>query len=542
MHAEFYARETSALGSIIDGHAFVDGEMRTGTSLLDDVRSALAENQLATLNGSWAAAFEIDDDILLISDRLGSRPIYYCRTKDTWRVSTDYWELVKTVERYTINGRAFSDLLAYGYVMGSATLLEGIFEVPPGTVSTLKPDGTVKHSRYWSFPRRKASSSTVEEHVDRFVSAAHQIADRTATVLRSKALRPHETVSVNLTGGRDSRVVAWMLHSRGIAFRSFTMRSGTDATIASHVAASLGIAHTVVPPWYENRGKPPSSIVSALSPTTSFNVADGTISVAEYSTVPRTFVTGHVGGAPAGTLHDFRTPALARSGPARLTTLYLSKHTRLAEARLTPLFHDSFRQYAQLSVENLTAAASSMFTTLPALDAERQLNFDNRQRRFIFRDYLAQRQVGRAFMPLLDNEWLDLWRGVPDRWFVGAPLYGRAVRELFGREHQELARIPINGHAQADLASPLRATIIDLGAKLARRVKAPKGTSTYDPVALPERQLPMLDRGALADSWRRLPRDTQYAVVTVSAFIERVANVAGTEPSPPADAPQRGVR
>ncbi|WP_203893852.1 asparagine synthase-related protein [Planobispora longispora] len=59
-----------------------------------------------------------------------------------------------------------------------------------------------------------------------------------------------EPVNLALTGGRDTRVLAALLHAAGVPFRATTngLDDHPDVVIARMIARALGVEHTVIPP------------------------------------------------------------------------------------------------------------------------------------------------------------------------------------------------------------------------------------------------------------------------------------------------------
>ena len=84
-----------------------------------------------------------------------------------------------------------------------------------------------------------------------------------------------------------------------------------------------------------------------------------------------------------------------------------------------------------------------------------QVDLEQRQRRLLLRDYLAQRQLTESLLPLNDNEFIDFFRRVPFEWLAGRALYYRVLHErLFVGRRQALAGIPINGERSHTIRYP----------------------------------------------------------------------------------------
>ena len=89
------------------------------------------------LKGSFCAAI-IDDaaqTLVLVTDRLGSYPLYWFRTDDRLVFASELRAALRDHPRPTLNAAAVADFLKFGFPMGDKTLAAGVEMVP--TASTL---------------------------------------------------------------------------------------------------------------------------------------------------------------------------------------------------------------------------------------------------------------------------------------------------------------------------------------------------------------------------------------------------------------------
>lgn len=175
--------------------------------------------------------------VVLFTDRLGARPLYYAVGDDAIAFSTN----VQTVPE--IDGVAFAfdpDYLAeYLYArraFGKRTPVAGIDQLGPATAVTYDPsNGDLNERRYWEptyRPVERPLSHYVDELASRFAAA---VADRTAD---------DRTPGLLLSGGSDSRAVLAAADS----MHTYHMNDGwnREARIANRVAETADTPFTLL--------------------------------------------------------------------------------------------------------------------------------------------------------------------------------------------------------------------------------------------------------------------------------------------------------
>ena len=114
----------------------------------------LGEKMLQVMSGAFAIAVwdKRNQNLLLITDFLGLRPIYYSTFNGIFRFSSEVKGILSDpFFSHKINVSAFADFFYFGHILGEKTLLENIQMVPPASI--LRYDhGQIKIKRYWDFP------------------------------------------------------------------------------------------------------------------------------------------------------------------------------------------------------------------------------------------------------------------------------------------------------------------------------------------------------------------------------------------------------
>lgn len=140
-------------------------------------------------------------ELSLISDRLGTVPVYYARPDgDTFVFSTDVQALPRhpTVET-SFHPGYLHEYLAFRHAFGVKTPLTGVETIEPGAVTTVDlDDGSVTTSEYWR-PVYRPRDEPFEWFVEEFASRFRQIMSEWTTSEGSDG--------VLLSGGSDSRLV-----------------------------------------------------------------------------------------------------------------------------------------------------------------------------------------------------------------------------------------------------------------------------------------------------------------------------------------------
>jgi len=449
----------------VSGYGFRGDEPQLGRDLAEAVRAALADEDvkrgLNAVNGSfWAVLVTAARDRLdLVSDRVGTRPLYYAEVEGGLRISEDFWALCASLPAPKLCVAAAVDLLTFDYALGEHTLVEQIREVPPATRLTFRLDprggvatraGSLRYWRHDLQPERRSRPALVAELGDIF----ERMAVRTGALVRRMGV---QKVGLNLSAGRDSRVLACLLHSAGVPTHCFTSawaRGENEAAFA--VTQALGWPHTFLPFWASAGPVPCGAVFWALAPTTKFSLANHVVGLGTFGTEGvGALVSGHMGDTMATAYIKWPTYAWQRRGRAFLTDVVVRHHTRWQPAGLRQILRAEHAGAADSGVRHLYEICQRAEVSHP-LGLGPQVDIEHAERRFILRDYLGQRQISDSILPLGDYEFIDFFLRVPIEWLLGGALYVTTLRErLLTGGCAALARIPMNGQRAQTVRFPL---------------------------------------------------------------------------------------
>jgi asparagine synthase (glutamine-hydrolysing) len=196
-----------------------------------------------------------DERVLLMNDSMGRLPFYYCVSGPVLLASRETKFIVPFLESVRFNKPALMEYLLYGFPFAENTLLEGVFQLAPGSILTFdcrsgQFSKTVSSEPALEFTSWTDRSGVAKEMKQRFLQGLSQ---------RVEALGDHDAI-VLLSGGLDSRATLGGLLSICPKVRAVTIES-SEKSIANRCANVLGIPIATVSCTDEIRRSLPSRSV-----------------------------------------------------------------------------------------------------------------------------------------------------------------------------------------------------------------------------------------------------------------------------------------
>jgi len=191
------------------------------------------KKKLEEINGYFSVVIKYKDKCYIISDIIRSFPIFYSLTKKGVFISDNIHEFENSV----LLDDSVCELRSTGYVTGDKTLYENIFQIENSQIVKFDNDGISK-SKYFKY------KYNVDNCYDSFLKI--DSAFNAATKRMIKYLNGRTAV-VPLSGGHDSRIIAYYLKSNGyenIICYTYGKEENSEALVSKGVADYLGI------PWY----------------------------------------------------------------------------------------------------------------------------------------------------------------------------------------------------------------------------------------------------------------------------------------------------
>lgn len=209
----------------------------------------------------FAAVIHTDEAVHLVTDFARSIPLFYTRIDNHWIVSDEIDPLIKAQPAARRDDEAAEVFRHCAVVLGTRTLVKGIYQVPAATVVTLPHDCDEPVSElYWSF----SYSHDFEGQDENFEA-------RMIEVLRAQfrslvEIAGDRLLAIPLSGGIDSRLLALFLaeypHANLLAF-TYGQKDSHEVRVSERVAQDLNIPWVFVESapdavraaWHEH-GKP----------------------------------------------------------------------------------------------------------------------------------------------------------------------------------------------------------------------------------------------------------------------------------------------
>lgn len=424
----------------VDGQVlFVDGELYNARTLacerlpapwrnlgaaaqcLELVRRDL-DDTVRRLNGSFNLAYydPTKDTLQLVSDRLGTRPLFYSVHGDRLLFALELKAILAARGQATrFDEEGLFQLAAFGHQLGSRTAFAGISVLPPGTILTASAGG-VQLTTYWKprYHERKPSGDL-----------CHELIHAMEQAMRRRVQGRRLPLGIFLSGGLDSRFVAGALAKvadEPITAFTFGRDDSRDVIYARQLARTLGFAHRT----FSYHGRDFTPTVPRVVWRTEANqlFIDG-LSVELHRHISedaRVLFNGHLGDALSG---GHLLPALFWMRREHLAAHILQKRTTLPKERLralcTPRSFDAL--YGQLRDEVERELVELEEERLPQLFNLWDLT--ERQRRYTLATPAVDRYLFEQLTPFVDNDVVDLMLGAPVSELFGQRTYVRAILE-----------------------------------------------------------------------------------------------------------------
>jgi asparagine synthase (glutamine-hydrolysing) len=200
----------------------------------------------ARLKGAFVAVVldTSSGDLLLISDRLGSYPLYWFALPDRLVFASELRAGLKAHPRPTLNARAVADFLKFGFPMGDRTLAAGVDLLPQcSTLLYRSATGEVSIEAYGSVAELFQPDATDRGQYTRSVLEAFDTA-------MSRVTRGSPRLGLSLSGGLDTRVILSALDAMGRSkgMPTFTLggRGCADEVIGETLARMAQTNHRFV--------------------------------------------------------------------------------------------------------------------------------------------------------------------------------------------------------------------------------------------------------------------------------------------------------
>ena len=187
------------------GHRF---KTETDTEVILHLYDEYGPGCLEKINGQFALAIwdSRKKELFLARDRMGIRPLYYCRKGHEFLFASEIKSIFMDPEiERTIDLQALNQIFTFWTTLTPKTMFENIFEVPPGHYVTIK-DGSINQKAFWHIPyvphqeRLKITWEEAKEELKHLFKDAVRI-----------RLRADVPVGAYASGGLDSSITTALI-------------------------------------------------------------------------------------------------------------------------------------------------------------------------------------------------------------------------------------------------------------------------------------------------------------------------------------------
>jgi len=190
------------------------------------------EDIMLDTKGQFCLVVHSADDLFIITDKLGSFPVYYFEDEDTIQI-TNILLLLAKKNNVSINHQAFAEYISFDYCLNS-TLFN---EIEPLNMGTIYQFGR---------ERRVYTYDEVFDDIqfNKYADLAEVANEARETLVNNLSfLTSDDRIFVDLTGGFDTRTMATILNSMGTAFDCGICGEQVhkESKIAARVAQILGV-------------------------------------------------------------------------------------------------------------------------------------------------------------------------------------------------------------------------------------------------------------------------------------------------------------
>jgi asparagine synthase (glutamine-hydrolysing) len=213
------------------------------TEVLLAVLELFGSAGISKIEGIFAFAYVNSDssEILLGRDRLGIKPLYWCKDQSRVWFSSESKSLGESLNK-KLDEHAFHEWAIFQFPVTSRTFYKDISAVPAGHVISIRPSG-VKVKKYWSLTDFLPSNSSRER--------SDLPAELEAVLEKSVSEQMISDVPVASfnSGGMDSSTITSLAAQHGLAesfIGTYEVQGYSEVSYAREVAKNVGIPLTEV--------------------------------------------------------------------------------------------------------------------------------------------------------------------------------------------------------------------------------------------------------------------------------------------------------
>ena len=220
---------------------------RTDTEVLVHLYEEHGPGFVERLNGQFAIALWDSKArrLLLVRDRPGILPLFYSQDGGRLVFASEVKSILTALpHRPQLNAAALDQVFTFWSPVGSATMFEGIEQLPPGHLLVAE-DGRISIRPYWEWSFREPGDYLAGT-ADDLAQELHELL-RDATRIRLRADVP---VGAYLSGGLDSTALVALMCEGGVEPNTFSLAFADprldESRFQQEAAAHFGVNHRTI--------------------------------------------------------------------------------------------------------------------------------------------------------------------------------------------------------------------------------------------------------------------------------------------------------
>lgn len=178
-------------------------------ALVNDI--LIEEKSISDFSGSFSIIFKSRNKIYVITDRLGSKRVFYYSDNQRIICSNDFFELTKNLKTRKVklskDEVALAEIYCFLYSFNDRTIYQQIKEVNSSTILEFNFN-RIKQYRYWRW-RQFQNSLSFNESLERASASLKQVQSELEMLISHAELSSF----ITLSGGGDSRLVLSLLQN-----------------------------------------------------------------------------------------------------------------------------------------------------------------------------------------------------------------------------------------------------------------------------------------------------------------------------------------
>jgi len=404
-----------------DNHLYEKERLLSYFEGVSDV--VLFEEKLKNANGLFSVVIQHENTILVGTDITRTFPLFYAKQKDTFYLYDNPYFLAKQLNE-TINLLSEEEFLSAGYISGSETLINNLYQLQAAELINVSADNAIYKKKYSDYLSYQTTTSSFEVLHQKLVGILDRLSFRLIKIANGRK------IIIPLSGGYDSRIIAAMLRKHNyenVLCFTYGKKNSFEAEIAQRVAKTLNYQWVFVEYNQKNINenyllqpenwecaKYLSNLVTM--PHSQTYIALKYLLKNELIDKNSFFVPGHTGDFLAGK-HFFKTII---SNKKNIIRNIIEKHYKLNST----IISDSIKEKIK---KELTNTQNSKVYSV-----DENWNLKERQAKFIINsNKIFEFHNYQHALPLWDKELVDFFKEIPLKYKIKKNLYDFTLHSIF---------------------------------------------------------------------------------------------------------------